>query len=194
MWKSRHRHKKFYRITLNFRKLLQFFLETFQQLLEASEVEPFLSTLADIPGRFPQKCLEQVFCKANVRACASVKKDLHSWRYLRNFSEFQKCARLESVVFGMQFTKKELHYRLQCRHLRKLFGVNIANCRFLEISRRTTFWNTPGQVKGFLTELYNVEISPITLLRSDSSREAILAILKNRKIHRKYFPGSQFSV
>ena len=78
MWKSRHRHKKFYRITLNFRKLLQFFLETFQQLLEASEVEPFLSTLADIPGRFPQKCLEQVFCKANLRACASVKKDLHS--------------------------------------------------------------------------------------------------------------------
>ena len=110
MWKSRHRHKKFYRITLNFRKLLQFFLETFQQLLEASEVEPFLSTLADIPGRFPQKCLEQVFCKANLRACASVKKNLHSWRYLRNFSEFQKCARLESFVFGMQFTRKELHY------------------------------------------------------------------------------------
>ena len=197
MWKSRHRHKKFYRITLNFRKLLQFFLETFQQLLEASEVEPFLSTLADIPVRFPQKCLEQVFCKANLRACASVKKDLHSWRYLRNFSEFQKCARLESFVFSMQFTRKELHYItlhyitwVQSRHFRKLFAVNVANCRFLEISRRTTFWNTLVQVIKFLTELYNVEISPITLLKSDSSREALLAILKNRKTHRKYFRGS----
>ena len=160
---------------------------TFQQLLETSEVESFLSALADLPGSFPQNGFEQVFCKVNLRASASIKKDLHSWRYLRNFSEFQKCARLESVVFGMQFTKKELHYRHQSRHLRKLFGVNVANCRFLEISRRTTFWNTPGQVKGFLTELYNVEISPITLLKSDSSREALLA-------HRKYFRWSQFSV
>ena len=74
-----------------------------------------------------------------MRASASLKKDLHSRRYLRNFSEFQKRARLISVVFGMQFTKEELHDRLQSRHLRKLFGVNVANCRFLEISRRTTF-------------------------------------------------------
>ena len=167
---------------------------TFQQLLETSEVESFLSALADLPGSFPQNGFEQVFCKVNLRASASIKKDLHSWRYLRNFSEFQKCARLESVVFGMQFTKKELHYRHQSRHLRKLFGVNVANCRFLEISRRTTFSNTPVQVKGFSTELYNVEISPITLLKSDSSREALLAILKNRKSHRKYFQWSQFSV
>ena len=136
-------------------------METFQQLLETSELESFLSTLADLPGSFPQNCLEQVFCKANLRVSASVKKDLHSWRYLRNFSEFQKCARLESVVFGMQFTKKELHYRHQSRHLRKLFGVDAANCRFPEISRRTSFWNTPVQVIGFLTELCNVEISAI---------------------------------
>ena len=156
-------------------------------------MKSFLSTLTDLPGSFPQNCLEQIFYKGNLRASASVKKDLHSWRYLRNFSEFQKCARLESVVFGMQFTKKELHYRLQCRHLRKLFGVNIANCRFLEISRRTTFWNTPVQVIGFLTELYNVEFSPITLLKSDSSREALPAILKNRRTHRKYLWWSQFS-
>ena len=186
IWNSWHWHKKFYRIYLNFHKLLQFFL-TFQQLLETSEVESFLSALADLPGSFPQNGFEQVFCKVNLRASASIKKDLHSWRYLRNFSEFQKCARLESVVFGMQFTKKELHYRHQSRHLRKLFGVNVANCRFLEISRRTTFSNTPVQVKGFSTELYNVEISPITLLKSDSSREALLA-------HRKYFRWSQFSV
>ena len=80
--------------------------------------------------------------------------------------------------------------RLQSRHLRKLFGVN---CRFFGIFRRTTFRNTPVQVKGFLTELYNVEISPITLLKSDSSREALPAILKNWKTHRKYFQCSQFS-
>ena len=72
-----------------------------------------------------------------------LQSDPHSWRYLWNFSEFKKCARLESVVFGMWFSKKELHYRLQSKHLRKLFGVNVANSRFLEISRRTTFWNTP---------------------------------------------------
>ena len=169
-------------------------METFQQVLETSEVQSFLSTLADLPGSFPQNCLEQVVCKANLRAPVSVKKDLHSRRYLRNFSEFQKCARLVSVVFGMQFTKEEPHDRLQSGDLRKLFGVNVANGRFLEISRRTTFWNTPVQVKGFLTELYNVEISPITLLKSDSSREALLAILKNRKTHRKYFRWSQFWV
>ena len=150
-------------------------------------MESFLSKLADLPGSFPQNCIEQVFCIANMRASASLKKDLHSRRYLRNFSEFQKRARLISVVIGMQFTKEELHDRLQSRHLRKLFGVTVTNCRFLEISRRTTFWNTPGQVKVFLTELNNVEISPITLLKSDSSRESLLAILKNRKTHRKYF-------
>ena len=111
-------------------------METFQQLVETSEVEPFLSTLADLPGSFPQNCLEQVFCKANLQASDSVKKDLHSWRYLRKFSEFQKCARLESAVFSMKFINKELYYRLQSRHLRKLFGVNIANCRFLEVFRR----------------------------------------------------------
>ena len=68
IWKFWHRHKKINRIYLNFRKLLQCFLETFQQLLETSEVEFFLSTLADLPGSFPQNCLEQVFCKVNLGA------------------------------------------------------------------------------------------------------------------------------
>ena len=101
-------------------------------------MEQFLSTLVDLPGSFSHNCLEQVFCKVNLQASASVKKDLHSCRYLRNFFEFQKRARMESVVFGMQFAKKELYYRLQSSRFRKLFGINIANCRFLEISRRTT--------------------------------------------------------
>ena len=38
------------------------------------------------------------------------------------------------------------------------------------------------QVIHFSTEHYNVEISPITLLKNDSSREALLAILKNQEI------------
>ena len=130
-------------------------METFQQLVETSEVEPFLSTLADLPGSFPQNCLEQVFCKANLQASDSVKKDLHSWRYLRKFSEFQKCARLESAVFSMKFINKELYYRLQSRHLRKLFGVNIANCRFLEVFRRTSCCT----MQKFLLLLYKKVIS-----------------------------------
>ena len=130
-------------------------METFQQLVETSEVEPFLSTLADLPGSFPQNCLEQVFCKANLQASDSVKKDLDSWRYLRKFSEFQKCARLESAVFSMKFINKELYYRLQSRHLRKLFGVNIANCRFLEVFRRTSCCT----MQKFLLLLYKKVIS-----------------------------------
>ena len=39
----------------------------------------------------------------------------------------------------------------------------------------------------FPTELYTVEISPITLVKSDSSKAALLAVLKNRKTHMKYF-------
>ena len=45
-----------------------------------------------------------------------------------------------------------------------------------------------------LTELYNVKISLITLLKNDSAREALLAILQNQKTHKKYFRWSQFSV
>ena len=53
---SRHQNKKFYRICMNCRKLLQFLLETFQQLLETSDMEFSLITVADLPGSFPQKC------------------------------------------------------------------------------------------------------------------------------------------
>ena len=159
----------------------------FHKLLHLGSI---LSTLADLPGSFPQNCFEQVFCKVNLRAPASVKKDLYSWRYLRNFPEFQKCARLESAVFGMQFTKKELHYRHQPRNLRKLFGVNFANWNF----QKNYFLKDTSASDKVFDRLCNVEISPITLLKSDSSREALLAILKTRKTHRKYFRWSQFSV
>ena len=78
--------------------------------------------------------------------------------------------------------RKEQHYRLQSRHARKLFGVNVANCRLFEISRRTIF-ETTVQVIEFLTELHNVEISPVTLLKSNSTKEALLAIFcKIRKL------------
>ena len=114
-----------------------------------------------------KRICERLFCK----------KGSPSRRYLRNFSGFQKYARLESAVFGIKFTKKEQHYRLQSRHLRKLFGVNITNCIFLGIC-------TPVQVIVFLAELYNEEISPTTLLKSDSARGSLLAILQNRQTHK----------
>ena len=44
-----------------------FFWKNFQQLLETSEVEPFLSTSPDLRRSFPQNSLEEVFCKANLR-------------------------------------------------------------------------------------------------------------------------------
>ena len=46
----------------------------------------------------------------------------------------------------------------------------------------------------YLTGLYNVEMSAITLLKRDSARKALLAILQNRKTHKKYFRLSYFSV
>ena len=73
------------------------------------------------------------------------------------------------------------------------FG-NLANCSFLETSRRISSRNTQKQVIEFQTELQNVEISPMTLLKRDSSTDALLEILKNRKTHRKLLQWSQFSV
>ena len=60
--------------------------------------------------------------------------------------------------------------------------------------QKNYFWNTTVQVIEFLTELHNVEISPVTLLKSNSTKEALLAILQNQKTHKKYFRWSQFSV
>ena len=73
----------------------------------------------------------------------------------------------------MRDLKKELHY--QSEHLRNLVCVS--------------FLVTPIE---FPTELCNVEISPITLLKRNPSREALLATLKNSQ---EVFPvGSVFSI
>ena len=76
----------------------------------------------------------------------------------------QKCARLEAVVFGMQFTNKKLHCRLQTWHLRNLVEVSI-----LVTLQTVDFLKFPKKFQ-FSTEFYNVEISPITLRKIDSSR------------------------
>ena len=91
---------------------------------------------------------------------------------------------MESVFFGMQFTNKELHYG------QIGWGFALAMLQTLDFMK---FKNTPVQVIEFRTELYTVDISPFTLLKSDSSREALLTILKNWKTHRKYFRWIQFS-
>ena len=163
-----------------YRKLVQFFFWNFPATFRniwSGVVSKY--TCRPSSWKFSTKLLTAGILQNESASACFCKKYLYGLRYLRNFSEFQKCARLESVVFGMQFTKTELHYRLQCRHLRKLFGVNIA--KFPE----ELLFETPVQVIGFLTELYNEEISPFTLLKSDSSREALLAILENRKTNRK---------
>ena len=54
---------------------------------ETFRVEFFLSTLADPPGIFLKRSLEQLFWREPVSACFC-KKDLHSTLYLRNFPEF----------------------------------------------------------------------------------------------------------
>ena len=70
----------------------------------------------------------------------------------------------------MQLTKKELHYG----QIGWFFAL----------------------VMEFRTDLYTVEISLlkkfITLLKSDSSREALPAILKNLKTHRNISGGVSF--
>ena len=47
---------------------------------------------------------------------------------------------------------------------------------FLKFPEELLFGTHQEEVIEFLTKLYNAEISPITLLKDDSSREALLAI------------------
>ena len=48
---------------------------------------------------------------------------------------------------------------------------------FLKISRRATFWKILIHVKEFWIELQIAEISPVTVLKSDSTTGALLANL-----------------
>ena len=73
-------------------------------------MEPFLSTLAGLPGSFPESCLGQLFKRRAYSACFS-RKELQNNLYRRNFSELCKHERLKSVVLGLQFSKQKLHYK-----------------------------------------------------------------------------------
>ena len=141
-WKSQHRNlniiidiEKILNIMFNFCKLLWKFSQTFYR---------------KICGVF----LLKYTCRP-------------SWNFsikLFRAGILQKCARLEAVVFGMQFTNKKLHCRLQTWHLRNLVGVSI-----LVTLQTVDFLKFPKKFQ-FSTEFYNVEISPITLRKIDSSR------------------------
>ena len=48
---------------------------------------------------------------------------------------------------------------------------------FLKISRRATFWKILIHLKEFLIELEMLEVSPVTLLKSDPTTNALLADL-----------------
>ena len=53
---------------------------------------------------------------------------------------------------------------------------------FLEISRRATFQNIPVHVLELLTQLQIAAISPVTLLRSDSTTDTFQVISKSLAI------------
>ena len=64
---------------------------------------------------------------------------------------------------------------------------------FLKISRRATFWKILIHVKEFWIELEIAEISPVTLLKSDSTTDALLADLTIlRKLTENIWGGVSF--
>ena len=68
----------------------------------------FLSILADRRGRFPEKYLEQLYCREPVNAYFW-KNELYSTYYLRRYPELWKHRGLKFV--GLFFIKKELYYK-----------------------------------------------------------------------------------
>ena len=61
------------------------------------------------------------------------------------------------------------------------------------ISRRATFWNVPADVFKFSIELRNAESSPVPLLKSNSTTNALSAILEIiRTLRETFIVGSVF--
>ena len=73
-------------------------------------MEPFLSTLAGLPGSFPENCLGQLFERRAYSACFC-RKELQNNLYRRNFPELYKHERLKSVICKPAVSKQKLHYK-----------------------------------------------------------------------------------
>ena len=144
--------KNFLRRCSNFRKLLQNFLEEFQKKRRDGVL---LKCTCRPYWKFSIILFSAVFSKESNNACFC-KKGSPKLTLSQEFSWIWK--------------------------MRKAGGCSFWHAIHLEITRGTTFRNIAMQVIDFSTEHYNVEISPITLLKNDSSREALLAILKNQEI------------
>ena len=144
--------KNFLRQCSNFRKLLRKFLERFQNKLCDGVL---LKCTCRPYWKFSIIFFSAVFSKESNNACFC-KKGSPKLTLSQEFSWIWK--------------------------MRKAGGCSFWHAIHLEITRGTTFRNIAMQVIDFSTEHYNAEISPITLLKSDSSREALLAILKNQEI------------
>ena len=169
--------KNFLRRCSNFRKLLQNFLEEFQKkrrdgVLLKCTCRPY--------WKFSIIFFSAVFSKESNNACFC-KKGSPKLTLSQEFSWIWKMRKAGGCSFWHAIHQE----RTACWAFKLGWGFafnNVANCRFLEITRGTTFQNIAMQVIDFSTEHYNAEISPITLLKNDSSREALLAILKNQEI------------
>ena len=144
--------KNFLRRCSNFRKLLQKFLEEFQKKIRDGVL---LKCICRPYWKFSIIFFSAVFSKESNNACFC-KKGSPKLTLSQEFSWIWK--------------------------MRKAGGCSFWHAIHLEITRGTTFRNIAMQVIDFSTEHYNAEISPITLLKNDSSREALLAILKNQEI------------
>ena len=144
--------KNFLRRCSNFRKLLQKFLEEFQKKIRDGVL---LKCTCRPYWKFSIIFFSAVFSKESNNACFC-KKGSPKLTLSQEFSWIWK--------------------------MRKAGGCSFWHAIHLEITRGTTFRNIAMQVIDFSTEHYNAEISPITLLKNASSREALLAILKNQEI------------
>ena len=132
--------------------------------------------------KFSINFFSAVFSKESTNACF-YKKGSPKLTLSNEFSWISKMRKAGGYSFWHAFHQEWTAYQSSVCAFKLGWGFafnNVANCRFLEITRGTTFRNIAIQVIDFSTEHYNAEISPITLLKTDSSREALQAVLKNQ--------------
>ena len=161
-------------------------------------MESFVHTFADFPRIF--SCyLGQLFCREPVSA-HFCKKEVRSRRYLRCFKNTQDW----SIAEGCSLAACKLLKRNSVRdhsletscilrssfkkYGEKFIFSSVTSCRLqarifvktgtFAISRRATFWNVPADVFKFSIELRNAESSPVPLLKSNSTTNALSAILE----------------
>ena len=142
---------------------MQAFFQAFHKAVQSSYSAKYSANVYFCKKGTPQPTLYREFsCISKMRiagscsfqACNSLKKNYITKFTLDIFQNFQN--KFKKLTQGFAFG-------------------NLANCRFLEISRRMSSRNTKKQVLEYQIELQNVEISPMTLLKRNSSTNTLLA-------------------